>query len=263
VVEQTLVVRRDLGLGQDAVGPCDGRVDLLVAAEADGHAGHDPRGGAAGGLGGAHDVGNDVRADGALVGHPEDGPVGALAGQPEHRRAERGEEQRGGRHVRDVERAVHPEQLVVDVDATGTGEGLVEDVEVGAHGRRRALVGQAQHLVDDPMVGDAEAQREAALAHGLDRQRLLCQGDRMTGLHRNDRRADLDARRLRPDDRGRRQGVELVGDLGDPDRRETGLVRPACVGAQTVDLRAVATPLRADDHPDAHPAPLPRGRLRE
>ena len=41
MVEQPLVVRRDLRLGQDAIGPGHGDVDLLVAAEAHRHAGDD------------------------------------------------------------------------------------------------------------------------------------------------------------------------------------------------------------------------------
>ncbi len=55
------------------------------------------------------------------------------------------------------------------------------------------LVGQAEHLVDHPVVRDAEAERQPALAHGLHRQRLLGQGDRVARLHRHHRGADLDA----------------------------------------------------------------------
>ena len=55
-------------------------------------------------------------------------------------------------------------------------------------------------------------------------QRLLCQGDGMPGLYRDDGRANLDARRLGRDDRGRRQRVEVVGDLRDPDGREASSV---------------------------------------
>jgi hypothetical protein len=120
------------------------------------------------------------------------------------------------------------------------------------------LVVQPEHLVDDPVVRDAEAERKAALAHRLDRQRLLRQGDRMPRLDRDDGRADLDARRLGPDDRGGRQRVEVVGDLGYPDGGEAGLVRPPRIGAEPIDLYPVAAPFRADHHPDAHPAPLLR-----
>ena len=48
-VEQLLVVRRDLGLGEDAVGAGDGHVDLVVAAHADRDAGDDARRRPAGG----------------------------------------------------------------------------------------------------------------------------------------------------------------------------------------------------------------------
>jgi hypothetical protein len=47
---------------------------------------------------------------------------------------------------------VHLEQLVVDVHGPRPGEGLVEHVEVGAQGGRGPLVGQPEHLADDPVV---------------------------------------------------------------------------------------------------------------
>ena len=56
-----------------------------------------------------------------------------------------------------------PERVVLDVDGARAGQGRLEHVEVVAHGLCRALVGQAEHLVDDPVVGDAEAQGQATL----------------------------------------------------------------------------------------------------
>ena len=67
----------------------------------------------------------------------------------------------------------------------------------GAHGGGGLLVGQAQHLVDDPVVRHAEPQREAAAAHRLGRQRLLGEGDGVPGLDGYDGGADLDAAGLR------------------------------------------------------------------
>ena len=84
----------------------------------------------------------------------------------------------------------------------------------------------------------------------------LRQCDRMAGLNRDDRGADLDARRDLADDRSHRQRVELVGDLGDPDRGEANVVGPLGRGAETLDLRRVAGPLRTHRHPDPHPAPV-------
>ena len=95
---------------------------------------------------------DDVRGDRSLVGHPEDRPVGALTGQPQHGRAQGGQENRRGRDVGDVERVVDAEQVVLDVDRAGAAERLVENVEVGAHRPSRVLVGQPEHLFDDPMV---------------------------------------------------------------------------------------------------------------
>ena len=68
----------------------------------------------------------------------------------------------------------------------------------------RVLVGQAEHLVDDPMVGDAQADGQAPLADGLHREDLLGQGDRVPRLDGHDGRADLDARRSRRRPRRRR-----------------------------------------------------------
>ena len=44
-----------------------------------------------------------------------------------------------------------------------------------------ALVGQAEHVLDDPVVRDAQPEGEAALADGLGGQRLLGQHDRDAG----------------------------------------------------------------------------------
>ena len=40
----------------------------------------------------------------------------------------------------------------------GPAQRLVQHVEVAAHGRGAALVGQAEHVLDDPVVRDAQAQ---------------------------------------------------------------------------------------------------------
>ena len=115
------------------------------------------------------------------------------------------------------------------------------------------LVGQAEHLVDDPVMGHAEAHGQPSFAHGLDRQDLLGQGDRMAGLDRHHRSADLDAtgRRGRPGGRG--EGVELVGDLGDPHGGQTGLLGPAGIGLEPLHLAPVAAPLGADHQADRAP----------
>ena len=91
--------------------------------------------GPAGRLGGLGDGRGDVRADGPLVGQPEDRAVGALAGELQHLRAERGEQHRRRRDVGDVERVVDAEEVVLDVDRPGPGEGLVEHVEGGRASR--------------------------------------------------------------------------------------------------------------------------------
>ena len=158
-----------------------------------------------------------------------------------------------GVEVGDVERVVHLEVVVVHVDRPGTGQRLVEHVEVGAQGGDRPLVGQAEHVLDHPVVRHAQPERQPALAHRLGGERLLGQRDRVPRLHRHDRGADLDAGGLRAHQRGRGEGVEVVGDLRDPHRRQAGLLGPAGVGAQAVHLGAVPAPLRTQHHPDPHP----------
>ena len=118
--------------------------------------------------------------------------------------------------------------LCTSTDA-GAGERLVEHVEVRAQGGDRPLVGQAEHVLDDPVVRHAQPEREPAIADGLGRQRLLGERDRVTRLHRHHRGADLDAGGLGTDERGGRERVEVVGDLRDPHRGEAGVLGPAGV----------------------------------
>ena len=48
------------------------------------------------------------------------------------------------------------------------------------------------------------------------------------------------------------EGVELVGDLRDPDGGQAGLLGPAGVGQEPLHLGPVAAPLGADHQADAH-----------
>ena len=62
---------------------------------------------------------DDVLPDVALVRHPQDRPVGALARQSQHHRAERRQKHRRRGDVGDVERVVHAERIILDVDSAG------------------------------------------------------------------------------------------------------------------------------------------------
>ena len=75
----------------------------------------------------------------------------------------------------------------------GPGKRLIEHIEVGPHGGDRVFVGKPEHLVDDPVVRDAEADGEAPLADGLDRQDCWARAIGMPRLHRHHRRPDLDS----------------------------------------------------------------------
>ena len=56
-----------------------------------------------------------------------------------------------------------------------------------------------------------------------------------------------------PSERGSRHHVELVGDLGRPDRVQAGLVGPPGIGLQLLHLGGVAAPVRTHLETDPHP----------
>jgi hypothetical protein len=225
VVEQLLVVRGDLGLGQDPVGAGHGGVDLLVAAEADRDAGHHAGSRPAGRLGRPRQVGTtwDPMARSSAIHRMV--PRSARRTAP----ACGGPSAASRTGVGVI--SVMSSGLCTRKDSfsTSTGRGRPAPGR-GRRGRRaswpRGARRAAQHLVDDPMVRDAETEGQTTLADGLDRQDLLGQGDRVAGLHRHDGGADLDAGRRGADHGGGGQRVELVGDLRDPDGGEAGLFRP-------------------------------------
>ena len=117
VVEQPLVVRRHLGLGQDAVGALDRGVDLVVAAQAHRDAGHDAGRRPARGLGGLGEARGDVRRRWPAR-RPATGWCRRCARRPGAASAgpSAASSTGVGRDVGDVERVVHPEQVVLDVD---------------------------------------------------------------------------------------------------------------------------------------------------
>ena len=98
----------------------------------------------AGCAGGLRDARDHVLADRPLVGHPENRAGRVLAGDAQHHRRERGDQDRHRRGVDDVERAVHAVAVVLDVDRARTGERGVEHLQVVPHQRGRAFVGQPE-----------------------------------------------------------------------------------------------------------------------
>ena len=194
----------------------------------------------------------DVLADRALVGHPEDRARRELTADAQHDGAERGQEDGRRRDVGDVHRAVHAEGVVLDVDLAGPGERRVQHLEVAPQQLRRLLVRQAELALDDPVVRDAEAEREASLAHRLVRGRFLRHRDRMARLDRQDGGAELDPLRRAPEQRDHREGVEVARDLRHPDRGEPALLCRLGVGDQRRDLGPVPAQLRADHQADPH-----------
>ena len=115
-----------------------------------------------------------------VVGHPEDGAVGLLAGDLQHQRSERRQQDRRRRDVGDGERVVDPEVLVLDVDRAGPGKRGVEHLEVADAPAVRACrrtdpsMSSTTQWCDGPMPSV-----EPALADRLGRQRLLRHRDRV------------------------------------------------------------------------------------
>src|SRR5262249_54429173 len=116
---------------------------------------------------GPRDAWDDVLPDGTLVSHPQDGPRRLLAGEAEHDRAEGREQHRVGNPVRDVDRAVYAVLVVLDVHRARAAQGRVRGGRVVALWGGGPLVGETEHVLDDPVVRRAQAERKAPLAHRL------------------------------------------------------------------------------------------------
>ena len=71
------------------------------------------------------------------------------------------------------------------------------------------------------MVRRPDSKRESTGARDLSGQCLLRHDERMATLDRNDRCADLDAIGHLAEKRDGRHRVEVTGNLGNPERRET------------------------------------------
>ena len=81
---------------------------------------------------------------------------------------------------------------------------------------RRPVEAVAVHIVDDDLVGQADAEDQPAAHRRSGRQRLLRQHGRMAGISRHDGRAQPDAGDLAPrhGQRGERVEAEDVGHPG-------------------------------------------------
>ena len=134
----------------------------------------------------------------------------------------------------------------------GPRQRLVQHVEVAAHGRGLALVGQAEHVLMIQWCETPSPRVKRPSQTAWCGQRLLGQHDGMPWLERHDRRPHLDARGRRTDQGGCRHDVELVGDLRRPDGVQAGLVGPAGVGLELLHLGGVATPVGAHLKTHAH-----------
>ena len=147
---------------------------------------------------------------------------------------------------------MHAIAVVLDIDRARAGERGVQHLDVVAHQLGRALVRQPEHVLDDPVVGRPDPERQAPLAHRLRGKRLLRHGDRVTALDGYHGRSDFDAPRDSTHERDCREGIEIVRDLRDPDRSEAGRFGRLGIGDELGDLLAVAPSLGADHQADPH-----------
>ena len=93
-----------------------------------------------------------------------------------------------------------------------------------------------EHRLDDDLVREPDAEREAAARRRLGRQRLLRHRDRMARIGRHDGRAELDAPRLAPAERRRHDRVHAE-DVGEPSAGEAVGLRPLRLRHEAVDVR--------------------------
>jgi hypothetical protein len=150
---------------------------------------------------------------------------------------------------------VHLKGLDVDVHPSrAAGDGGLEDRQVITHQRGGPFVGQAELILDDPVMGGSESKAEAPIARDLRGQRLLGHHERVAGLHGNDRRAYLDPRRTGTHEGDGRHGVDVPGNLGNPERGEAGRLGGLHVGDQaSQSFAAGPIAVGADHQSQAHP----------
>ena len=102
---------------------------------------------------------------------------------------------------------MHPVLLAIVVGGLAPDQ-WHEHFEVLAHVGGPAFVGEAEHVFDHQLVGQADAQREAPRGGRLGGEGLLGDGRRMPGVGGRDRRAKADALGLAADEGQGRDGVE-------------------------------------------------------
>ncbi len=113
------------------------------------------------------------------------------------------------------------------------------------------------------MVRHAESESKPAVQDGLHRQRRLREGDGVARLDGHHGGAHLDSGSRRTHDHRCGECIEVVGDLRNPYRGQTGFFRPPGVVAQPLHLGPVPAPLGPDHRAYAHlPSPNSEPRTR-
>ena len=121
----------------------------------------------------------------------------------------------------------------------------------------RLVVGEPEHLVDDPVVRHAQAEGQATVGDGLDRQGLLGQGDGVAWLT-GTTAVPISMREVAAATTAAAVSASnSSGDLGDPDRGESRLLGPLGVRLQAGHLGRVPSACGSNHQSDAHPGLLP------
>ena len=157
---------------------------------------------------------DDLTLEHDRAGAPRDGAVRHASGEIEHPGLQRGEQHR---------RRVGP----CDGEATACGDGGAGDVdnalvqcghqrvEVLTHVARGPVVRVSPRVLDGHPVRQPDAEQQPRVGGGVGGERLGRERERMARVGRDDRRAQLDAPRVTPDEREHRERVE-AGALRQP-----------------------------------------------
>ena len=256
VLEQADVVRRVLGVPERLVRPRPRRVDLVVAAQRHRDAGDDARRGPA-----------RLPPRPAMMRGTTWSPMARSsaihrivpdASSPAMRSitgASAATRIGVGRDVGDVERVVHAVVVVLDVDRARAGEGRVQaprgSSARGAPGCSygRPSMSSTIQWCDGPRPSVNRPSHTAWFASACCAIATGCRVWIGITAVPSSIRAVVAAHE---GDRG--EGVEVVRDLRDPDRREAGLLGRLGVGHEPRDLLAVAALFGADHQADPHRA---------
>jgi len=125
-----------------------------------------------------------VPGEGHRAGAPGERAVSEGSGDAEHLFAEGGHHHTEAGGALGADGCVHPVHLAVEVGLLVAGQ-RHQDTQILAQMSHRLVVAQAEHALDDDLVAQADAQREAVARRGGHRVGLLGDGVRMARKRRH------------------------------------------------------------------------------